>query len=89
MLGLLKPVTMNDKRTAMANQPDINKYISIFQVPLEIMAILKRKAAERKMSVNQFINFIFREYLDFEPLTDDDFRWIKRKVEENEKKRNG
>lgn len=73
----------------MPNQPDVNKVIRSIQIPLELMARLRKLAAQRSMTVGQLINFILHEELDKIALTEDDYEWIKGEVQKNEAKRKG
>lgn len=73
----------------MPNQPDVNKVIRSIQIPLELMARLRKTAAQRSMTVGQLINFILHEELDRIALTEDDYEWIKGEVAKNEAKRKG
>ena len=71
----------------MPNQPDVNKVIRSIQIPLELMARLRKLAAARCMTVGQLINFILHEQLDGIALTEDDYEWIRNEVKKNEDKR--
>lgn len=73
----------------MPNQPDVNKVIRSIQIPLELMARLRKLAAQRSMTVGQLINFILHEELDKITLTEEDYEWIKGEVQKNEAKRKG
>jgi hypothetical protein len=71
----------------MANMPDVNKVIRSVQIPLELMARLRKLAAARQMTVGQLINFILHEQLDHIALDESDYEWIKNEVRKNEQKR--
>lgn len=71
----------------MANMPDVNKVIRSVQIPLELMARLRKLAAARQMTVGQLINFILHEQLDHIALEESDYEWIKNEVRKNEEKR--
>ena len=71
----------------MANMPDVNKVIRSVQIPLELMARLRKLAVVRQMTVGQLINFILHEQLDHIALDESDYEWIKNEVRKNEQKR--
>lgn len=71
----------------MANMPDVNKVIRSVQIPLELMARLRKLAEARQMTVGQLINFILHEQLDHIALEESDYEWIKNEVRKNEEKR--
>ena len=71
----------------MANMPDVNKVIRSIQLPLELMARLRKLAKRRRMSVSQLVNFILHEQLDRIVLREEDYAWIKQEVLKNEQKR--
>lgn len=71
----------------MANMPDVNKVIRSVQIPLELMARLRKLAEVRQMTVGQLINFILHEQLDHIALDESDYEWIKNEVKKNEQKR--
>ncbi len=71
----------------MANMPDVNKVIRSVQIPLELMARLRKLAEARQMTVGQLINFILHEQLDHIALDESDYEWIKNEVRKNEEKR--
>lgn len=70
----------------MPNQPDINKCMRSMQIPLELMARLRKKASQMQMTINQLVTFILHDFLDGCPLDDDDFVWIKKEVRKNEER---
>lgn len=68
----------------MANKPSVNKRITAIQLPLELVARLKKAAKFHKMSVNQFIVMVLHNELDNIPLSDEDLEWIRQEVKKNE-----
>ena len=71
----------------MANMPDVNKAIRSLQIPLDLMARIKKYAEACDMTVCQFINVVLHERFDYVVLDDDDNEWIKNEVKKNKAKR--
>ncbi len=71
----------------MANMPDVKKVICSFQLPLELLARLRKLAMRRKISVSRVVNSLLNEELAHIVLCEEDYAWIQREVLKNEQKR--
>jgi Ribbon-helix-helix protein, copG family. len=71
----------------MPNTADVNDGRIGIRIPLDLLARVKRLAAERKMSLTDFVVYVLHKELDKINLTPEDIEWIKREVEKNENKR--
>lgn len=71
----------------MSNMPDINKKFVNSLLPLELIAKIRKEAAERKMTTTEFIVWILDKQLESVTLTAEDYEWIAHEVKKNESKR--
>ena len=73
----------------MPGKHDVTKgFIGVF-VPLELRARVAREAANRGMTVTDFVTFILRSEVDRckTELTEEDITWIKKELDKNVNKR--
>ncbi len=73
----------------MSNMPDLNKKFVNSLLPLELVAKIRKEAAERKMTTTEFIVWILDKQLEKVELTSGDYEWIACEVRKNEMKRKG
>ncbi len=74
----------------MVNMPSINKSYIGFNLDVELVALAKREAKNRKMTLTDFVQYIIQKELDKSgtELTNEDTEWIIEQIRKNKEKRN-
>lgn len=71
----------------MSNMPDVNKKFVNSLMPIELIAKIRSKAKERKVTTTDLIVWVLDRELEKVELTPEDYEWIAAEVRKNIQKR--